>query len=150
MGYGLTETSPVVCNQLIEHRVRGTIGTPVPNSELKIVNPDTLSEVPPGHTGILMVKSPGVTSGYLNNPAATKAAFDDQGFFDTGDLVRMNLATGDVIMTGRAKDTIVLFNGENVAPQPIEDALVGACPLVDQAMLVGQDKRSMSAVLVSE
>jgi long-chain acyl-CoA synthetase len=70
--------------------------------------------------------------GYLHDATATAAAFDAQGYFDTGDLVRANTATGDLVITGRFKDTIVLSNGENVAPQPIEDALVGASELVDQ------------------
>ena len=67
---------------------------------------------------------------------------------DTGDLARINPATGDIIITGRAKDTIVLSNGENVEPQPIEDAMVGMSALVDQAMLVGQDQNYLSALLV--
>lgn len=69
-------------------------------------------------------------------------------FSDTGDLGRINPATGDIIITGRAKDTIVLSNGENVEPQPIEDAIVGTSALVDQAMLVGQDQNYLSAFLV--
>jgi long-chain acyl-CoA synthetase len=74
--------------------------------------------------------------GYIHDAAATKAAFDAQGYFDTGDLVRVNVATGDLVITGRYKDTIVLSNGENIAPQPIEDALVGASDLVDQVKML--------------
>ena len=67
---------------------------------------------------------------------------------DTGDLGRINPATGDIIITGRAKDTIVLSNGENVEPQPIEDAIIGTSALVDQAMIVGQDQNFLSAFIV--
>ena len=69
-------------------------------------------------------------------------------FSDTGDLGRVNPATGDIIITGRAKDTIVLSNGENVEPQPIEDSITGTSALVDQAMIVGQDQNFLSAFLV--
>ena len=61
---------------------------------------------------------------------------------------RINPATGDIIITGRAKDTIVLSNGENVEPQPIEDSITGTSALVDQAMIVGQDQNFLSAFLV--
>ena len=69
-------------------------------------------------------------------------------YSDTGDLGRINPATGDIIITGRAKDTIVLSNGENVEPQPIEDSITGTSALVDQAMIVGQDQNCLSAFLV--
>ena len=69
-------------------------------------------------------------------------------YSDTGDLGKINPATGDIIITGRAKDTIVLSNGENVEPQPIEDAIVGTSLLVDQAILLGQDQNYLSAFLV--
>jgi long-chain acyl-CoA synthetase len=62
--------------------------------------------------------------GYYKNPAATAKAIDADGFFDTGDLGKVNVATGDIILTGRCKDTIVLSNGENVEPQPLEDSIL--------------------------
>jgi long-chain acyl-CoA synthetase len=101
-----------------------------------------------GLPGLLMARGPGVMAGYMDDPTATAVAIDKDGFFDTGDLGRMNPATGDIIVTGRAKDTIVLSNGENVAPQPIEDAVVASSALVDQAMLVGQDQSYLSALVV--
>ncbi|CAN0482270.1 unnamed protein product, partial [Laminaria digitata] len=64
-----------------------------------------------------------------------------------GDLGRYNPITGDLIVTGRAKDTIVLSNGENVEPQPLEDAISGDCSLIDQVMLFGQDERFLGAVV---
>ena len=70
--------------------------------------------------------------GYFNDPQATAAAFDALGYFNTGDLVRINPATNDLVITGRYKDIIVLSNGENVAPQPLEDKLCSASELIEQ------------------
>lgn len=63
------------------------------------------------------------------------------------DIGYINPATGDLFITGRAKDTIVLSNGENIEPAPIEDAILG-CKLVDQVVLRGQDEKQLSAIVV--
>ena len=131
-GYGLTETSPVIASRLAEYNVLGTVGRPLPDTIIKIVDPDTRQELPLGQRGVLLVKGPGVMHGYMRNDGATAAVIDADGYFDTGDLARVNEATGDIIITGRAKDTIVLSNGENVEPQSIEDAIVATSPLIDQ------------------
>lgn len=84
--------------------------------------------------------------GYFENPEATAKAIDEDGWFDTGDLgwlTRQN----DLVLTGRAKDTIVLSNGENIEPQPIEDACVRS-PYIDQMVLVGQDQKALGALIV--
>lgn len=94
-----------------------------------------------------MAKGPGITKGYMQDEETTRKAFEN-GYFDTGDLARFNPSTGDVIITGRAKDLIVLSNGENVAPQPIEEAISSVSPLIDQVLLVGQDQRQLSALCV--
>ena len=86
-------------------------------------------------------------AGYIRNEAATKEAIDSEGYFNTGDLGKLN-QSGDIIITGRAKDTIVLSNGENVEPEPIEQRIVEMSPLIDQAVLVGQDQRYLAALLV--
>jgi long-chain acyl-CoA synthetase len=86
--------------------------------------------------------------GYYKNPEATAKAIDKYGWFDTGDLGRINPATGDLILTGRAKDTIVLSNGENIEPQPIEDAIMSESDLIEQVMLTGQDGRNLIAISV--
>ena len=95
----------------------------------------------------MFARGPAITSGYHDDIDATKQAFDVEGYFNTGDLAQENLLTGDVMITGRSKDTIVLSNGENIAPQPIEDSLT-AHDLIDQAMLVGQDEKYLTALLV--
>jgi long-chain acyl-CoA synthetase len=84
--------------------------------------------------------------GYYKNPEATQKAIDADGWFDTGDLGYLT-ADYNIVLTGRAKDTIVLTNGENIEPQPIEDACVQS-PYIDQMMLVGQDQRSLGALIV--
>ena len=147
-GYGLTETSPVIANRVSRSNVMGTVGKPPPGTELKVVNVDTKIEVPRGQPGLLLAKGPGVMNGYISNPKATAAAIDSDEYFDTGDLARINPATGDFIITGRAKDTIVLSNGENIEPQSIEETILMTSPLVDQVMLVGQDEKYLGALVV--
>lgn len=84
--------------------------------------------------------------GYINNPEATAKAIDSEGWFNSGDLGWVT-PQNDLFLTGRAKDTIVLTNGENIEPQPIEDACLRS-PYIDQIMLVGQDQRSLGALIV--
>ena len=147
-GYGLTETSPTLLSRHGERNVLGTVGVPPPGTTIKIVDPETRQPVTVGQSGLLLAKGPGVMLGYMDDPAATAAAVDTEGYFNTGDLGRVNPATGDVLITGREKDTVVLSNGENVAPTPIEDAIVGCSPLVDGCMLVGQDQKFLGGLVV--
>jgi long-chain acyl-CoA synthetase len=84
--------------------------------------------------------------GYYKNPEATAKAIDSEGWFDSGDLGWVT-PQNDLVLTGRAKDTIVLTNGENIEPQPIEDACIRS-PYIDQIVLVGQDQRSLGALIV--
>ena len=85
-------------------------------------------------------------NGYLNKPEASAKVLDSDGWFNTGDL-GMLLEDGTLVLTGRAKDTIVLSSGENIEPGPLEEALV-ASPLIDQIMFVGQDERQLGALVV--
>jgi len=84
--------------------------------------------------------------GYYQNPEATAKAIDREGWFDSGDLGWLT-PQNDLVLTGRAKDTIVLTNGENIEPQPIEDACLRS-PYIDQIMLLGQDQRTLGALIV--
>jgi long-chain acyl-CoA synthetase len=84
--------------------------------------------------------------GYYQNPEATAKVIDAEGWFDSGDLGWIT-PYNDLVLTGRAKDTIVLTNGENIEPQPIEDACLRS-PYIDQIMLVGQDQRCIGALIV--
>ncbi|MFQ3629635.1 MAG: AMP-binding protein [Cyanobacteriota bacterium] len=145
-GYGLTETSPITHVRRVRHNMRGADGQPLPYTETRIVNPETRQDLPQGQQGLILIRGPQVMQGYYKNPEATRKAIDPDGWFDTGDLGWVT-QWGDLIITGRAKDTIVLTNGENIEPQPIENAIIRSV-YIDQVMLVGQDQRMIGALVV--
>jgi long-chain acyl-CoA synthetase len=146
VGYGLTETSPVTHARRYWSNMRGSSGKPLPGTEAKIVDPETRKPLPVGKVGLVLLRGPQIMQGYYQNPQATAKAIDAEGWFDSGDLGWIT-AENDVVLTGRAKDTIVLTNGENIEPQPIEDACLRSA-YIDQIMLVGQDERSLGALIV--
>ncbi|MBW4647396.1 MAG: long-chain fatty acid--CoA ligase [Kastovskya adunca ATA6-11-RM4] len=146
VGYGLTETSPVTNVRRPWHNLRGSSGQPMVETEVRIVDPETRKPLPQGEKGLVMIRGPQIMRGYYKNPEATAKAINPEGWFDTGDLGWLT-PVNDLVITGRAKDTIVLTNGENIEPQPIEDACLRS-PYIDQMMLVGQDQRSLGAVIV--
>ena len=146
VGYGLTETSPVATARRLERNFRKTSGQPIPETEIKIVDPQTKETLPPGQTGLVLIRGTQVMQGYYKKPEATAKAINADGWFDSGDLGWIT-EDNDLVLTGRAKDTIVLTNGENIEPQPIEDACVRS-PYIDQIMLVGQDQKALGALIV--
>lgn len=157
VGYGLTECSPLLSHRRSDANLitPGCVGPPCLDTEVRVVDPELSPDdgerpaLPDGVPGRVLGRGPQLMRGYYANPDATREAIDRFGWFDTGDLGRINPATGDLVLTGRAKDTIVLSNGENVEPTPIEDAVATRCaPLLDQIMLAGQDGRSLAAVVV--
>lgn len=158
VGYGLTECSPLIAHRRSDMNLvtGGCVGQPCLDTELRVVDPEIKPDdikgerkaLPDGEIGVVIARGPQIMNGYYKNPEATAKAVDRYGFFDTGDLGRINPATGDLILTGRCKDTIVLSNGENIEPQPIEDAILGETALVEQVMLTGQDGKSLTAILV--
>ncbi|MBW4541325.1 MAG: AMP-binding protein [Myxacorys chilensis ATA2-1-KO14] len=145
-GYGLTETSPITHVRRTWRNVRGADGEPLPTTETRIVDPETRKDLPVGQRGLVLIRGTQVMKGYYNNPEATAKAIDADGWFDTGDL-GMVTPFNDLVITGRAKDTIVLTNGENIEPQPIEDACLRSA-YIDQIMLVGQDQKVLGALIV--
>jgi long-chain acyl-CoA synthetase len=146
VGYGLTETSPVTNARTLKHNLRGSSGKPIPGTEIRIVDPDTRQTLPPMQKGLVLIRGPQVMQGYYKKPEATAKAIDPEGWFDSGDLGMVTPAN-DLVLTGRAKDTIVLSNGENIEPQPIEDACIRS-PYISQIMLVGQDQKALGALIV--
>ncbi len=146
VGYGLTETSPVTNVRRPWHNLRGSSGQPIAGTEIRIVDPETRQPLPREQRGLIMARGPQIMPGYWQNPAATTKAIDPEGWFDTGDLGWVT-QQNDLVVTGRAKDTIVLTNGENIEPTPIEDACLRS-PYIDQIMLVGQDQRSLGSLIV--
>lgn len=146
VGYGLTETSPVVTVRQPNHNLRGSSGRPIDSTTIAIVHPETRKPLPPWEKGLVLIKGSPVMQGYYKKESATAKAIDSEGWFDSGDLGYLT-PDGDLVLTGRSKDTIVLSNGENIEPQPIEDACLRS-PYIDQIMLVGQDQRILGALIV--
>ena len=136
-GYGLTETSPTIsCNRLGKMRF-GTVGPPIPNVEVKI-----------SEEGEILTRGPHVMRGYLNNEKANAEVLTEDGWFRTGDVGEFD-DHGYLKVTDRAKNLIVLSTGKNVAPQPIETSIVAA-PHVSQAILLGDGRKYVSALLVPD
>ncbi|NER36930.1 MAG: long-chain fatty acid--CoA ligase [Oscillatoria sp. SIO1A7] len=146
VGYGLTETSPVLTARRFWNNLRGSAGQPIPGTEIRIVDPTTRQTLPPGERGLVLARGPQIMQGYYQNPEATAKAIDPEGWFNTGDLGLLT-DNNDLVLTGRAKDTIVLTNGENIEPLPIEDACARS-PYIDQIVLVGQDCKFLGALIV--
>lgn len=144
-GYGLTETAPVLTNRRADRNVRGSVGRPMAETEIEIRD-EQGQRLSQGQQGVIFARGPQVMQGYYKNPEATAKVLDAAGWFNTGDLGYIAV-TGDLVITGRAKDTIVLASGENVEPEPIEDA-IRKSPLVNQVMLVGQDEKFVGALVV--
>lgn len=153
-GYGLTETSPVLAVRTWKNLVIGTVGAPYPETEVRIVDladgrilyPDfTRRDRGRGLRGEIHVAGPQIMKGYYKNPEGTARVLKD-GWLNTGDIGMVTFNDCLKIL-GRSKDTIVLRNGENVEPVPIESRLVHSA-LVDHCMVVGQDEKHLGALVV--
>ena len=134
-GYGLSECSPVLmANPVADNRVPGTVGLPLPGTELRVVDPDDpTKDVAPGSAGELIVRGPQVFSGYYGKPEETEKVFVD-GWFRTGDIVTVDDG-GFVRIVDRIKE-LIITGGFNVAPTEVEIAL-RQHPQVDDAAVVG-------------
>jgi long-chain acyl-CoA synthetase len=132
--WGLTETAaPATLNTPEAFRF-GTVGRPIPGVEVTVAA-----------DGELLVRGPGVFRGYYKDAAATDAAFDEQGFFRTGDIGAVD-AEGFVTITDRKKDLIVTSVGKKVAPQHLERVLK-ECPLLGPCLIHGDRRKFVSAIL---
>jgi len=143
--YGLTETAPIVSCRRRFAPVMGTIGKALPYNQVKVVNSDG-KPVACGEKGVLYVKGSNVMKGYYHQPELTAQVLDSEGWFNTGDIA-IQTYTGELIIKGRQKDTIVLKSGENVEPFPIE-AKLSESPYISQAFVVGQDQNSLGALII--
>ncbi len=135
-GYGLTETSPVICvNHDCETQKIGSIGPVLPGYEYKLKTRE--GENTTDKEGVLWVKGPCVTPGYLHAPEITAERFDAEGFLNTGDYVRLETHDGEeyVYILDRVTD-IIIVGGFNVYPQEVEKVLAEH-PAVHQAVVVG-------------
>ncbi|MCC5848117.1 MAG: long-chain fatty acid--CoA ligase [Verrucomicrobia bacterium] len=154
-GYGLTETSPVLAVRPEGKLVCGTVGPVIPGTELRLVDPESGKTLYPdpedphgGRTrrGEVWVRGPQVMKGYYREPELTRKVLDEDGWFHTGDLGMVTFNDALKIL-GRCKSTIVLSNGENVEPEPIEMRLCQS-PYIDQCMVLGQDRKFLAALIV--
>lgn len=143
-GYGLTESSPVVCFQPLEgRRTTETIGIPVPMTEIRLVD-DQGHDVPMGHAGELCIQGPQVMRGYWQRPEATAEVLDEQGWLRTGDVAVMS-ADGTLKIVDRKKD-LILVSGFNVYPNEIEDTLSAHDGVMEAAVIGVPDAKTGEAV----
>ena len=146
-GYGLTETSPVLTlRNVSDPNFLGCCGKPFMGTQIKILDVETKKELGIFQKGLVFIKGYQIMKGYYKNDEATKAVINEDGWFNTGDLGWLT-ADNNLVLVGREKETIVLSNGENVEPLPIEEACLES-PYIEQIMLVGQDKSSIGALVV--
>jgi len=135
-GYGLTEASPIVAiNPVPIKRFKGSVGLPLPNTDLKIIDSRGIT-LPQGKEGEVCVRGPQITKGYWNNPEETKKVIDKDGWLHTGDIGRMD-EQGFLYLVERKKD-MILVSGFNVYPTEIEEVLV-AHPSVSEAAVIGAE-----------
>lgn len=146
-GYGLTETSPVLAVRTLKENVRGTVGKPLPNTEIEIRDEDG-KPLPQGQVGVIYARGPQVMDGYFRNEEETRKVLSEDGWLNTGDLGWFTW-NGHLVVSGRAKDTIVLSSGENVEPEKIE-TVARKSPLVSQIVVVGQDRKTLGALVVPD
>jgi long-chain acyl-CoA synthetase len=143
-GYGLTETSPVaICNPLDLKDWTGTIGLPIPSTEVALLD-EQGEELPLGVVGEISIRGPQVTRGYWNLPDETSNAFTADGWFRTGDMGFMN-EKGYVKITDRKKD-MILVSGFNVYPNEVEDVIMMHPGVLEVAVIAVPDERSGEAV----
>lgn len=134
-GYGLTETSPVISFNRKSNIKFGTVGQLIPDVSVKIAD-----------DGEILAKGPNIMVGYYNNPKATSEVINDEGWFHTGDIGELD-SENFLKITDRKKELLVMSNGKNVAPQPIEN-LLKTSPYIEQVAVIGDNKKYISALIV--
>lgn len=135
-GYGLTETSPVITLSSESSCRRGAVGRAIPDVEIRIAE-----------DGEVQTRGPHVMQGYYGKPEATAEVLHD-GWFSTGDLGRLD-EDGFLYITGRKKELIVTSGGKNIAPVLLE-SLLTEDPLIAQAVVIGDDEKFLTALVVPD
>ena len=135
-GYGITECAPIIAVNRSKNVVHGTVGNVLDIDTVKIAEPNEFGE------GEICVSGPNVMLGYYKDEAATRDAFDEEGYFRTGDYGKF-CKGGVLAITGRKKNLIILSNGKNVYPEEIENEFVAVPGVIDIIVYEGQSKRGM-------
>jgi long-chain acyl-CoA synthetase len=134
-GYGLTESSPIISCNTLENNVPESVGRPLEGVDVMI-----------GDNEELLARGPNIMLGYWKNQEASKKVLDADGWLHTGDKARID-EQGNIYITGRIKEIIVLSNGEKVSPVDMEMA-IAMDPLIEQVMVVGEQKPYLSALCI--
>ena len=143
-GYGLSETSPSAsCNSVTSSTYTGSIGVPIPSTEMKIIDDDG-REVAPGVPGEIVIRGPQVMAGYWQRPDETARAMTQDGFFKSGDVGVMD-ERGFFRIVDRKKD-MILVSGFNVYPNEVEDVVASLPGVLECAVIGIPDERSGEAV----
>lgn len=143
-GYGITECSPLISVNTEEHRAKGSVGVAIRCDDVFIADKNEDGE------GEIRVKGPNVMKGYYKNPEATAEAFDENGYFRTGDYGKMD-EDRVIYITGRLKNLIILANGKNVYPEEIETALCAVPGVLEIIVYEGESVRGPeNNVIVAE
>lgn len=139
MGYGTTETAPMITFTDWKDFIPGSCGTPVTNMEVKV-----LSDDPENKLGEIITKGTNVMTGYYKNEEASKAVLDEHGWFHTGDLATMS-PDGHVFIKGRIKNMLLGSNGQNIFPEEIEDKL-NSMAMVSESLVIQEDDKLIGLV----
>lgn len=134
-GYGLTETSPIVCANRLDSNFPSSVGLPLPGVEARI-----------GKQGALLVKGQNVMLGYWNNVEATRAMIGEDGWLNSGDIAAIS-ESGHITITGRLKEIIVMSNGEKISPADMEQAILRD-HLFEVVMVYGDGRPYLTALAV--
>jgi long-chain acyl-CoA synthetase len=145
--YGMTECAPAIAGRALNCNTFSTLGLPTKETDLKIVDENGV-ELKSGEVGEIIVKGEQVTPGYYENDEENEKSFTKDGYFKTGDLGKLTI-NGELVITGRSKEIIVLANGENIDPSRIESA-ISKLPFITDAVLVGQDKKGLGMLIVPD
>ncbi len=139
MGYGTTETAPLISFAHQDDYVAGSCGVAVKHMEVKV-----LSDDPQNVPGELVCRGINVMKGYYKNPEATHAVIDKDGWFHTGDLATMS-ADGHFFIKGRSKNMLLGANGQNIYPEEIEDRL-NSMALVSESIIVQRNNKLVALI----